>query len=254
MGLSAKRLGRGPRVVLVHASALAGELTWRRQLPLAERWSLVIVERAGYGASRTLSRGDNLSVDVPLVADLLNSGTHLVGQSSGAVVAMLAAAERPEAVLSLTLSEPPAFQAVPDSPAAQETRRALDHHLDTAADELGPAAWLRGFVEVLDNRADIPDTLPPPLLDSVSALRTGEGPRPWDVELPLDRIAGAPYPKLVISGNHSPAFEAVCDEIRERLDAARAYVEGVGHTTPLAGVRFNDCLEAFLRSATNVHC
>jgi hypothetical protein len=31
---------------------LVGELTWRAQLPLAERWALAIVERAGYGRSR----------------------------------------------------------------------------------------------------------------------------------------------------------------------------------------------------------
>jgi hypothetical protein len=43
--------------------------------------------------------------------------------------------------------------------------------------------------------------------------------RPWEGELPVDRLTAAPFPKLVISGRHSPAFEAVC--VALRLQAQR---------------------------------
>jgi pimeloyl-ACP methyl ester carboxylesterase len=79
---------------------LVGELTWREQRTLADRWTLLIVERAGYGRSSHVAPGENAEADPPLVAELLEGGAHLVGQSSGAVAAMLAAAHRPEAVLS----------------------------------------------------------------------------------------------------------------------------------------------------------
>ena len=36
-GLFVKGVGRGPRVVLLHAGVLAGEPCWTRQLPLAGR-------------------------------------------------------------------------------------------------------------------------------------------------------------------------------------------------------------------------
>jgi hypothetical protein len=51
-GLFAQRADRGPRVVLQHGGVLAGELCWRQQRQLAERFSLEIVDRAGYGRSR----------------------------------------------------------------------------------------------------------------------------------------------------------------------------------------------------------
>ena len=47
-GLFVKRLGQGPpRVVLLHGAALAGDLCWHKQLPLADRFALEIVDRAG---------------------------------------------------------------------------------------------------------------------------------------------------------------------------------------------------------------
>jgi len=46
-------------------------------------------------------------VDARDVVDLLAAGAHLVGHSYGAVVAMLAAATRPDLARSLALIEPP---------------------------------------------------------------------------------------------------------------------------------------------------
>jgi pimeloyl-ACP methyl ester carboxylesterase len=114
--LFVKRVGQGSRVVLLHGGVVAGELCWSQQLPLADRFTLEMVDRAGYGRSRQVSPGEDLDADAPLVAGLLPDRAHLVGHSSGAVAAMLAAALRPEVVLSLTLCEPPAFQLAPAQP------------------------------------------------------------------------------------------------------------------------------------------
>lgn len=246
-GLFAQRIGTGPPVVLVHGGVLFGELTWREQLPLAARWELHVVERAGYGRSRHLHDGEDAVVDAPLLAELLGDGAHLVGQSSGAIASILAAARRPDAVRSLTLSEPPAFQLVPDSPAAQQMQRDLAALLDADADD-GTA--LRRFVEIVGSNAAVPPgELPPPLAEGIRALRAyGEG-IPWTLDLPLDALAAAPFPKLVISGDHSPAFEAVCDALAERIRAERAHVAGAKHTTPHAGAAFNARLEAFMSAA-----
>jgi hypothetical protein len=54
---------------------------------------------------------------------------------------------------------------------------------------------------------------------------------------------------LVISGGHSPAFEAVCDALAEALPAERAVIPGRGHTIPSTGAPYNERLESFLRSA-----
>lgn len=244
--LFVQQVGQGPRVVLLHGGVLVGELTWREQRPLAERWTLLIVERAGYGRSGHLAPGEDSEVDAPLVAELLDDAAHLVGQSAGSVAAMLAAARRPEAVLSLTVCEPPAFQLAPHSPAVQELAAALTAHI-RGPGEAGE--WVRSFVRMVGGTAVIPDELPPALADGARAVRAART-LPWEVELPIQELAAAAFPKLVISGNHHPAFEAVADVLAERLGAQRRWVTGHGHSIPHAGTTFNDTLEAFLQSAT----
>jgi hypothetical protein len=94
------------------------------------------------------------------------------------------------------LAAAPAFQLAPDSPAAQAMQRALEDLL--AADAADDVAWLRRFVEIVGSNAVVPDELPPPLADGARALRAyGEG-SPWALELPLDVLAAAPFPKLVL--------------------------------------------------------
>lgn len=244
-GLFVKRAGQGPRVVLLHGAALAGELCWHQQLGLADRFALEIVDRAGYGRSHQVSPGEDLDADAPLVAGLLPEGAHLVGHSSGAVAAMLAAALRPQAVLSLTLCEPPAFQLAPGSVPAQQMARDLEEHLRKAGDD---APWLRGFLAIVGRSVVIPDQLPPSLAQGVHAVRAIRR-LPWEGELPVGPLAAASFPKLVISGNHSPAFEAVCDALAASLGVQRAYVTGAGHATPETGDTFNETLETFIRTA-----
>ncbi len=241
-GLFVRRVGRGPRVVLLHGGVLAGELCWGRQLRLADRFALEVVDRAGYGRSQRVSAGEDLDADAPLVAGLLAGGAHLVGHSSGAVAAMLAAGLRPGAVLSLTLCEPPAFQLAPGSAPAQQMARDLEEHLDRTGDD---AQWLRGFLGIVGRSVVVPGQLPPVLAQGVRAARAIRR-RPWEGELPVGQLAAASFPKLVISGDHSPAFEAVCDALASALPARRAHVTGAGHATPVVGDAFNQTLEAFV--------
>jgi hypothetical protein len=69
----------------------------------------------------------------------------------------------------------------------------------------------------------------------------------WEADVPLDALAQAPFRTLVLSGGHSPAFEAVCDTIAQRLGAQRDVIAGRGHTIPSTGAAYNARLEAFLR-------
>lgn len=245
--LFVRRVGAGPRVVLLHGGALPGELCWLHQLPLADRFALEIVDRAGYGGSQELSVGEDLDADAPLVAELLGDGAHLVGHSSGAVAAMLAAARAPAAVLSLTLCEPPAFQLLPESAEAQRMARDADAQLQRAGDD---AEWLRRFAAIFGRSIAVPDRLPAPLAQGVRAVRAVRR-RPWEGELPVRQLASASFPNLVISGDHSPVFEAICDSLAASLRAARAHVAGAGHATPDTGDLFNRTLETFLRASAS---
>jgi pimeloyl-ACP methyl ester carboxylesterase len=117
--LAVERLGDGPPVLFVHGDIVGPSLTWRKQRELAERWSLIIPSRPGFGDSPPLERND-FEVEAPMFAELLGDGAHLVGHSYGAVIALLAAAERPEAVRSLTVSEPGCLRVAEGTPVVDE--------------------------------------------------------------------------------------------------------------------------------------
>src|SRR3954464_6073750 len=117
--LAVERLGEGPPVLFVHGDIVGPDLTWRKQRELAERWSIAVPSRPGFGESPAIERND-FEVEEPMIAELLGDGAHLVGHSYGAVIALLAAAERPEAVRSLTVSEPGSLRVAAGTPVVDE--------------------------------------------------------------------------------------------------------------------------------------
>jgi pimeloyl-ACP methyl ester carboxylesterase len=240
-GLSVNRCGSGPPIVFVPGTIVDAETTWRRQLPLAERFTLVIAERPGFGDSPPLERGD-FELEAPLFAELLGDGAHLVGHSYGAVIALLAAAARPEAVLSLTVSEPGALKLA----GTREGEQLIAHgeQLYGARDSIQPEDFLRLFRTGTGSSRATPDELPAELLRGAE-LAMRERP-PWEADVPLDFLAAAGIRSLAISGGHSPVFEAVCDTIAARLGGERAVIEGRGHNIPETGAPYNARLAEFL--------
>ena len=239
-------IGEGTPIVFVHGSIVGAETTWRRQLSLAERWRLVIAERPGFGASPPLPRND-FEVEAGPFAELLGDGAHLVGHSYGAVIALFAAARRPEAVLSLTVSEPGALK-LAGTPAGEELI-AQGELLYAARDSIPPADFLRFFRSGTGSSRATPEELPAELLRGAE-LAMEERP-PWEADVPLAALAAAGFPVLAISGGHSPVFEAVCDSVAERLGGERATIEGRGHNIPETGTPYNERLERFLDDASN---
>jgi pimeloyl-ACP methyl ester carboxylesterase len=243
--LEVLRLGDGPPVLFVHGSVVAADLTWRRQLELAQRWRLIVPNRPGFAGSPPLERGD-FEVEAPLFAELLGEGAHLVGHSYGGVIALLAAALRPEAVRSLCVSEPGSLRVAAGVPVVDEMI-ANGELLFSNPDRIPPEVFLRYFRSGAGSARETPDELPEPLAKGVEML-TRERPS-WEADIPLDPLAEAPFPKLVISGEHSPAFEAVCDALGDGIGAERAVIPGRGHTIPSTGDPYNRALEAFMARA-----
>ena len=229
------------RVVLVHGSVSNGDIAWAPVRPLAERFELVIPNRGGYPPGPPLDRID-FEEQAGELAPLLADGAHLVGHSYGGVIALLMAARRPEAVTSLTVSEPPAFALARGNPAVERLVAALAELFEEAG-ESEPAEFLRRFNAIVGSTYVVPDALPAELEQGIRALMA-ERP-PWEAEIPLEKIAAAPFRKLVISGAHNPAFDAVCDVLEERLAAERAVLPGAGHGLARAP-GYVELLEAFL--------
>jgi pimeloyl-ACP methyl ester carboxylesterase len=243
--LDIETLGEGPSILFVHGDVVGAASTWRDQRTLAERWRLILPNRPGFGVSPPLKRND-FEVEAPMFAELLGDGAHLVGHSYGAVIALLAAAARPEAVRSLTVSEPGALRLAEGTPVVDEMI-ANGERLFREGTAIPNETFLRLFRSGAGSARTTPDELPEDLMRGVELLKA-ERPS-WEADIPLDRLASAGFPVLVISGDHSPAFEAVCDSVADALSAERAVIPGRGHTLPSTGAPYNERLEAFLNAA-----
>jgi pimeloyl-ACP methyl ester carboxylesterase len=261
--------GDGEPVVFVHGSFVRGGASWAAQRPLADRYRLLFVDRRGFGDSPPTG-GEDFDRDADDVAELLEGGAHLVGHSYGAVVSLLAAGRRPGSVRSLAVIEPPAFHLAPRSPAAQAMEQRITAVFARAAN-VTPEAFYPAFLQAmgydletlhLGAWSDLSAGLGP---DTLAAFRTSMHQRmPWDAAIPLAVLQAASFPRLVISGGWdtaSPATRAtagaglqdVCDVLAKRIGAGRAVIPGAFHSPQSARpVAFNECLAAFLASASRV--
>ncbi len=232
-----------PRVLLVHGSVVNGDATWAAQKPLAGRFELVIPNRRGFPPGPDVESVD-YEDEAAWLDRFLEPGAHLVGHSYGGVIALYAAARRPELVHSLTVVEPPALAVARGNPAADELAARSTELWQAGPHE--PEAFLRGFLAAV-NAPPPRGEVSPALLQGARTLMVER--YPWTAEIPLDALAQTPFPKLVVSGGHSEAFDAVCDVLEERLGAERAVLPGNGHAVQLLGEPFNELLAAFVERA-----
>jgi pimeloyl-ACP methyl ester carboxylesterase len=218
--------------------------TWGPQTALAERWRLVVPARRGYPPSPPTERQD-YEADARDIATLLAAEpAHCAGFSYGGVGLAVAAAADPSRLLSLTLIEPPLFAVAADRPAVGRFMALAAAY--TGDDPVAHEQAREEFEAVA--RIRFPDS-PEQERAFMEARRLAPGLRPPAEARPdLAAIAAAGVPALVVSGDHHPAIEAVCDALAEQLGAERARLPGRGHAVQhVPG--FNDVLERFLRGA-----
>jgi len=216
--LQARQIGSGPRLLLFHGAA-APEVGWEKQEALSEEFTLLIPWRRGYGDSPPAEQQD-FEADAEDILELLGThAAHAAAYSYGAIGLLVAASERPQMFLSLTLIEPPMFGLAGEDPAVQELLAKIGEL--PGMQVLGKLAAERG--------------LPPP-----PPMRP-----PADAQIDYEAIRSEGTPVLVVSGDHHPGFERTCDALAEKLGAERAVLPGQGHA-PQRADGFNDRLAELL--------
>ena len=234
------RTAARPRLLLVHGSVVNAELTWSAQKPLAGRFELVAPNRRGFPPGADIDRVD-FEDEARWLERFLEPGAHVVGHSYGGVIALLAAARRPELVRSLTVVEPPAFAIAGGLDGVDAYVARLAAIWDSGPED--PERFLRAFLATIG--APVPrGRFTPALLQGARTLRVER--LPWEAQIPLAALAAAPFPLLAVSGAHEPAFEAVCDVLAERAGAERAVLPGGGHSVQRLGAPFNELLADFV--------
>jgi pimeloyl-ACP methyl ester carboxylesterase len=152
-GLHVPARGTGDPVVALHGSASSGA-QWRSLVGYLEgRFCVFTPDLPGYGGSwRTATTG--LAGDARAIAALLDRigrPVHLVGHSWGGAVALKIAAERPEAVRSLTVIEPAALHLLRAGGPADRRLHAEVMSLGTALDpNAGPERRIAAMRLVID--------------------------------------------------------------------------------------------------------
>jgi pimeloyl-ACP methyl ester carboxylesterase len=232
-----------PRLLLVHGSVVNGDATWSAQRALEARFELVVPNRRGFPPGPDVTAVD-FEDEAVWLDRFLEPETHLVGHSYGGVIALLAAARRPEDVRSLTVIEPPCLAVARGNPVVD----AYEAQSAALWSRTGDAeAFLRAFLAGVG--APAPSRLSPELLQGARTLMVER--HPWEAEIPLDALAAATFPKLVVSGAHSGPFDIVCDVLEERLNAERIVLPGAGHAVQRLGDPFNAALADFVERAAS---
>lgn len=252
--------GAGTPVVLLHASSSTGG-QWRTlAYDLARDHRVIVPDRQGYGRSGPLTDGiDHLfaheSATVSTLLERVGGGpAHLVGHSSGGVVALRAALAAPRMVASLTLIEPVLFHlAAGDAPGIAEAMAVADAVIE--ADAAGcPNIAARPFIDYW-NGADawihLPDrlrgyivgTMPRVAAEFRTMRRTG-----WPAAEDIRRLA---MPVLLLQGGATTdAAASVMGRLRTLLPhATYASLGHLGHMAPATDPEaVNPFVAGFLRS------
>ena len=241
MKLHVDSRGEGPRIALLHGGAPPGN-TWPWLLPLSERWRLDSVFRRGYPPSPPTERQDFDNDARDLIELLEEEPAHLVGHSYGGTGAAVAACAQPGLVLSLTLVEPALMGVARGDPAVEEFEQVAQAFLRDGLD--APEDVVRRFLTAAGARWPIPDPPPPSLQVVLAASRGGRPPSEADPR--LETLPQAGVPVMVVSGEHQPAIEVVCDTVAARSGARREILAGEGHF-PQRLPQFAALLEEFMR-------
>ena len=235
--------GTGDSAVFVHGSFGWGLDTFPDQRALADHFHVVLMDRAGYGDSPP-QEVIGWPTDVDNVIELLSeyNGAHLVGQSYGAVVVLLAAGRRPDLVHSLVAIEPPLYGIAADQPAVRAALTS-ERRLREAAHEMTTAEFVRAWGSEVMGRdpAAIEEWIESWTPKDWAAAETTRQERwPGDAPLQIAALARLTVPKLVVVGGwpadlfsgrqaSGSAFRAVAETIANRINARLVVFERSAH-------------------------
>ena len=229
-------------IIFVHGSLGAGDAFAGQEI-LSTYYDVRVITRHGYTLASQAMKVDH-DKDVLDLIEAAGDGAHLVGTSTGALIAAKAAASCPEAIRSLTLIEPPAFAVAADIPSVASAIEALKLHWEKHG--LSNREFMAGFLAALKMTRPVPKVIPPELDRAISLLRTEHL---WAIDLPVGALSDAGVPVLVVAGGWSPAYDAICHRVASLTQGQLTTITGFGHAVQKAGPAFNDVLEMHLRRA-----
>jgi len=254
--------GHGEPILLVHAGGFAD---WFRPMAASHTLSgftVILVRRAGYGENspkRSLSLKDHARHLAALAADASVQSLHLVGHSSGGLIALQLASDHPELVHSLTLIEPAPCGPLQAPAFAELAERFVGPAMAQFAAGNGEGAFdsfMRGvcgdaYREVIERRLGRPG-FEQALRESTFFFRD-EVPACMQWQFAPDDASRIRQPVLILEGaegrKQGPFSEQVTElAVRLLPHAEVALIEGTNHMMPLqAPDAVGNAISSFVR-------
>lgn len=233
-------------VVAVHSTGLSS-IQWRR---LARRLSqsghrVLAPDLLGYGESaawRSDERRFETRFDLELVEQLMDEAgprVHLIGHSYGGRLAFLAAARRPERVVSLAAFEPVLFGVLASAGDEEGVAELANYdHDGTFLDETtgGSEAWVEKFVDYWSGLGAFQELAPTQRAAFMrSARKMFEEVKETSQDTTThDTFGRLAIPTLLLSGEQSTrAGRGVCRVLAKTMPHARHVEVDGGHMAPL---------------------
>jgi pimeloyl-ACP methyl ester carboxylesterase len=242
----------GPKIVLVHGSAqgnpfFGGDRHFQAQQRLAAQgYQLLVPDRPGHGRSPSPGRPDDSEADGAWVAELLGDGSHLVGHSFGACVALAAAAMKPASVRSLTMIEPAMPKLAMSRPVVM--RFGLSIMMATVF-STSTASRTRKFNRIVGIPPELQGLGGPEEVKKVGeALKVIKLPSKAQLTGWLETVKSAGIPLLVVSGGWNPAFETLSDVVAQIGGGRRLVIQSPHHFAHIISDEFNQVLAGVVNS------
>ncbi len=250
----------GDPMVLIHGSWI-DHSNWTRVVGgLSESFRVLTYDRRGHSKSQKISKQGSFDEDADDVADLIAqlglAPAHVVGNSTGSVIALKLAAKRPTIFRSLIVHDPPAFGLLRSDP-AMTPLLARTNTLEDVAKVLESGDTAKGarlFADFLAGPGGW-DRLPPPereILIANAATYLDETRDPLAFTVDLTGLSKFSRPSLLTYGGKSPAtFRPVIEILAKAIPNSKVFVfDEAGHMPHISHPdKFVATVAAFARSS-----
>jgi pimeloyl-ACP methyl ester carboxylesterase len=233
--------GAGPGVIFLHGS-WSDHGTWAAVVgPLASQFRAVTYDRRGHSRSERSSQQGSAEQDAADLIELIErldlAPVFVVGNSSGGLIALRGATERPDLLRGLSIHEPPGLALLADEPQMRPMLEGYDQRISgvrVLLEDGKDAEAAEQFVETVAFGPGMWQQLPPDrqatMIENaptfLDELRDPDG-----LSVDLDALSGYAQPTQLTLGDQSPPlFAPVLDRLQSVLPHAERHTYvGAGH-------------------------
>lgn len=253
---------RGDPMVLIHG-AWFDHHSWDPVVPEFSRsFRILNYDRRGHGQSERVTAQGSAQEDATDLSAILTrlnlAPAHVVGQSTGAIVALRLASNHPQVVRSLSVHEPPLLGVLADDPSLTPMLAESRNRREAVLKVLEEGDWEGGAQLFVETQMAGPggwDRLPMPIRETFVANAANyldEMRNPSDNDIDLEALSRFRRPALLSYGRRSsPVMKPIIEKLASAMPASTVYTFAeAGHNAHISHPHeFARTITAFAKSS-----